>query len=102
MIRILILLTAMFGREQIHADRVVEEQFGGMLTQKIGGLFREYRIGKSEGGRQSRHWGLLFEGRRSPRQSFVSSRFVWGEQRRCQRWATPRREGTTQDLVFHR
>jgi len=41
-------LTALHGRELVDADRVIEEQIGGMLTQEISGLFRKQGIGNNE------------------------------------------------------
>jgi hypothetical protein len=41
--------TALLGREQVDADRVIEEQIRGMLTQEISGLFRKQGIGNEQG-----------------------------------------------------
>ena len=42
-------LTTLLSREQVDADRVIEEQIGGMLAQDICSLFREQGIGNDEG-----------------------------------------------------
>ena len=42
-------LTTLLSREQVDADRVIEEQIGGMLAQDVCGLFREQGIGNDEG-----------------------------------------------------
>jgi hypothetical protein len=39
----------LLSREQVDADRVIEEQIGGMLAQDVCSLFREQRIGNDEG-----------------------------------------------------
>jgi hypothetical protein len=41
-------LTTLRSREQVDADRVIEEQIGGVLTQDLCGLFREQGIGNDE------------------------------------------------------
>ncbi len=43
-------LTALLSREEVNAHRVIEQQIGGMLAQKISGLFREQRVGNDESG----------------------------------------------------
>jgi hypothetical protein len=43
-------LTALLGREQVDAHRVIKEQIRGMLTQEISGFFRKQGIGNDESG----------------------------------------------------
>ena len=38
-------VTALLGREQVDAHRVIKEQIRGMLTQEISGFFSEQGIG---------------------------------------------------------
>ena len=52
-------LTAVLGREQVNADRVIEEQICGMLSQKICGLFRKQGIGNGQVGGYIRHRCIL-------------------------------------------
>ena len=40
--------TALLSREQVDADRVIEEQIRGMLTPEISGLFRKQGIGNEQ------------------------------------------------------
>ena len=42
-------LTTLLGREQVDADRVIEEQISGMLAQDVCSFFREQGIGNDEG-----------------------------------------------------